>query len=173
MKRIILSIFLLSACLLLACTKGGDLEGLSQNTYKVTSALDGASLSPAPANDTTKGSFSGWYDEQSNSLAFTVRYNKDTRFVKTDTLVGLNFYKDRSAIGTAATARTFPFSIIVDATKNPAANVTGSLSFGLSGSNAFIANEKADFINGKWYVVLISKRFPLGIAGGQLLPVKN
>jgi hypothetical protein len=63
MKKIFLALGLVTAFAVLSCTKGGTLVGLNGNTYTMNSPLNGANVVPATANDTSKGTFAGWYDE--------------------------------------------------------------------------------------------------------------
>lgn len=174
MKKFFLSIFLFSVSLLTGCTEGGDLEGLAGNTFTVSSALEASKISPNPPSDATKGTITGWYDEESNILAFTLKYTKDISVTKKDQILSVHFYKVKTEVGTAAPDRSFPVTINVDGTDpSKPVNVTGSLSLGLSGSKAFSSQEKTSFMAGNWYVVLLTDKFPKGIAAGEITLTRN
>ena len=173
MKTFFLSIFLLSAFLITGCTEGGELEGLTGNAFTVNSTLEAFEISPNPPSDATKGTITGLYDEQANILTFTLTYTKDVSVTKKDQIVGVHFYKVKTEVGTAAPDRSFPVTINIDGTDPKPVNVTGSLNLGLSGSKGFSSLEKTSFVAGDWYVVLLTEKFPKGIAAGKITVIRN
>jgi hypothetical protein len=161
------------AVYMISCTKGGTYEGVSGNAYQVTAAMDGTAVVPATVNDTTKGTFTGWYDEQANELAFTINYKKDTTVFKKDTLVNIYLYKEKPVAAGTVAARSFAFTVNIDATTKPSpTNVSSALNFGVAGSRQLTAAEKTALLAGQWYALLVSKKFPNGVMGG-LLQVKK
>ncbi|AXY74138.1 hypothetical protein D3H65_09200 [Paraflavitalea soli] len=170
MRKYFISLSILAVAALAACTKGGKLEPLTGATYAVTSLLDGSKLNPATANDTTKASLTGWYDEQTNGFTFTLAYRKDTTVIKLDTLTGVVFFRNTPVAG-AIPAKTVPVTVIVNAVSK--ANISGSFNRGLSGYQGIDTADIQSFINNQWYIVLTSRRFPEGVAGGQVMLSKN
>lgn len=171
MKNIFFTAAMVVLFIIAGCTKGGVPEGVSGNTYAVSAALDGQKVVPSTINDTTKGSLVGWFDDEANGLSFTLTFKKDTTVFKKDTIVAISLYKDRPAASGVAATRNFPFLLNIDASSK--ANISASLTFGLAGNNQFTAEEKSAFLAGKWYLQVISKRFPNGVIGGQLNIVKQ
>lgn len=155
---------------LAACTKGGRLETLTGKTYTVISSLDGSKVSPATSNDTTKASLSGWYDEQTNGFTFKLTYSKDTAVIKLDTLTAVLFFRN-TPTGSSTPARTLPVTVVVNAASKT--NISGSFNRGLSGNTGIDAADIPALVNNQWYVVLTSRKFPAGIAGGQLMLSEN
>jgi hypothetical protein len=173
MKKIY-SVIIVAAAFMISCTKGGSYEGVSGNAYQVMAAMDGTAVVPATVNDTTKGTFTGWYDEEANDLAFTINYKKDTTVFKKDTLVTIYLYKEKPAAAGAVAARSFAFTVNIDATTKPTpTNISAALNFGVGGSKQLTAAEKSSFLAGQWYAVLVSKKFPNGVMGGQLQVTKQ
>ncbi|HYO20892.1 MAG TPA: CHRD domain-containing protein [Flavisolibacter sp.] len=173
MKYIFLLSCLVASCVFTACTKGGTLEGVSGGSYAVAASLDGSKLAPATTNDTTKATMTGWYDEEANNLVFTLSYKKDTTVFKKDTLVNIYLFKEKP-VTLAAFARKFSFTVNIDATTKPnPTNISGSFNYGLSGNTQLTAEEETSFLAGNWYAVLVSKKFPNGVAAGQITAVKK
>lgn len=170
MKNSLIPVFIFAACFLIGCTKGGKLKTLDGVTYSVSASLDGSKVAPVTINDTTKATIAGIYDEQANNFTFTLSYRKDTSVVKLDTLTSVQFYKAAPAIGSLP-LKVLP--VVINISASTKTNLSGSFTRGLSGGNEIPAEEKANLINGSWYIVLISKKFPSGIAGGQIILNKN
>ncbi len=170
MKKILIPAFILAVYALSGCTKGGELQTVDAASYRVGGLLEGSKVAPVTNNDTTKASLSGWYDEQMNDFTFTISYKKDTSIIKLDTLTGIQFYTAAPSIGSVPIRVLAAVTTISAASKT---NISGSFTRGLAGGYDIPAEEKVNFINNKWYVVLVSKKFPFGVAGGQLVLTKN
>jgi hypothetical protein len=170
MKKYFIPLSIMVIAVLAACTKGGEFETLTAASYAVSSSLDGSKLTPATANDTTKGSLAGWYDEQANGLTFTLTYEKDTSVIKLDTLTAMQFFRNVPTAGSTP-AITIPVSAVINAASKT--NISGSFNRGLSGYTGIAADDVQSFLNNQWYVVLTSRKFPAGVAGGQVMLSKN
>ncbi|SJZ75666.1 CHRD domain-containing protein [Chitinophaga eiseniae] len=162
MKSIITAITLIATLSIIACTKGGTLERISGDQYTVTSTASARQL--VPAIDTTfSGTFTGFYDEQSNILTFTLTW-KDLWQTSKDTIISINFYGPASATENGIQVRSLPFV----STNNEA-----KVNLGLAGLNSFGMNEKKDFLAGSYYFTINTKKYPNGIIRGPLAVVKQ
>lgn len=148
-----------------ACTKGGDYQTLNGAGYTASAVMDGAKLVPATVNDTTKADLAGWYDEEVNGFTFTLTYKKDTSLIKLDTLTAIQFYKNEPTAGNTP-VRSLSVSAVINATGKT--NITGSFNRGLSGATGIASEDVPAFLDSQWYVVLTSRKFPAGVAGGQV-----
>lgn len=165
MKKIVNIIILGSLVLFIySCTKGGDQLSLSGNADSVNSTLSSKQIIPIINNDTSKGSLTGWYDETANVMTFTVNWSRDISVNAKDTITSVQFYDTASATTMGSLAR----SIIVSNTNN-----SGSILLNLAGNLCFSNTEKSNFLAGKWYIVLCSKKYPNGIIRGQLVTTKK
>ncbi len=171
MKKNFLAVCLFAAFILVSCTKGGTLDSLSGNTYTLSSTLGGPKVIPATIKDTSSGSFSGWYDEATNNLSFTLNYVKDTSTVKLDTLTSIQFYQQTPTATGGTVTRSFPLSVAISAPGK--ANLFGAFTRGFSGYTQLSADEKTSLISSGWYVLLVSSKFPKGIIGGQINATPN
>ncbi|MDP4209373.1 MAG: CHRD domain-containing protein [Bacteroidota bacterium] len=171
MKNIIIIASLILCAYVASCTKGGEQDGFG-NTYIYTSN-DTASYTqvvPAPAVDTlTAGSVTSWYDDQAKVLNYTVKWYGLWKLVpatKNDTIVSISIYKgDAGSNGTLV--RTLKVSITSSKTSN------GSMPLCLAGTTYMTESEKADYLAGKWYILIASKKKPAGIIRGQMNVVKR
>lgn len=170
MKKYFIAISIIAAAIQTACTKGGTNETLTGASYTVTSVLDGTKPVPATSKDTTKASLTGWYDEQANGFTFTVTYKKDTSVIKLDTLTTLQFFRNAPAAGSSP-VRTLPVSAVINAASKT--NISGSFNAGLAGYTGIAPEDVPSFVNNQWFIVLTSRKFPAGVAGGQILLSKN
>jgi hypothetical protein len=142
----------------IACTKGGKLKRISGDQYTVTSTASSKQLVPA-IDTTSTGTFTGFYDEQSNTLTFTIAWNDLWRTASKDTITSVNFYGPASAATNGALVRSLPFV---------STNNTSNVNFGLAGIQGFTATEKDDFLAGSYYFTINTKKYPNGIIRGQL-----
>jgi hypothetical protein len=142
----------------IACTKGGKLERISGDQYTVTSTASSKQLVPA-IDTTSTGTFTGFYDEQSNTLTFTIAWNDLWRTTSKDTITSVNFYGPASAATNGALVRSLPFV---------STNNAASVNFGLAGVQGFTATEKDDLLAGAYYFTINTKKYPNGIIRGQL-----
>ena len=163
MKRIITALTLIAVLSIVACTKGGKLERISGNQYTITSTA--SSKQKVPAIDTTStGMFTGFYDEQTNILTFTITWNDLWRTTSKDTIISVNFYGSASATENGVLVRSLPFVNT---------NNAASANLGLAGLNGFTMSEKKDFIAGTYYFTINTKKYPNGIIRGQLAVTKQ
>jgi len=108
MKRIITALTLFAALSIIACTKGGKLERISGVQYTITSTAGSKQLVPA-IDTSSAGTFTGFYDEQSNILTFTITWNDLWRTTSKDTITSVNFYGPATAATNGALVRALPF----------------------------------------------------------------
>src|SRR5436189_4609891 len=108
MKRIITALTVFAALSIIACTKGGKLERISGDQYTVTSTAGSKQLVPA-IDTSSAGTFTGFYDEQSNILTFTITWNDLWRTTSKDTITSVNFYGPATASTNGALVRALPF----------------------------------------------------------------
>jgi hypothetical protein len=158
MKRIIIALTLMAAFSIVACTKGGKLERISGDQYMVSSTASSKQLVPA-IDTTSTGTFTGFYDEQSNTLTFTITWNDLWRTTSKDTITSVNFYGPASAATNGALVRSLPFV---------STNNAASINLGLAGITGFMTTEKEDFLAGAYYFTINTKKYPKGIIRGQL-----
>ena len=163
MKRIITAITLITALSIIGCTKGGKLERISGDQYTISSTASSKQLVPA-IDTTSTGTFTGFYDEQSNILTFTITWNDLWRTTGKDTITSVNFYGPASATANGALVRSLSFV----STNNAA---SGNL--GLAGITGFTISEKSDFLEGAYYFTINTKKYPNGIIRGQLAVTKQ
>lgn len=163
MKRIITAFILIATFSIVACTKGGKLERISGDQYTVTATASSKQLIPA-IDTTSTGTFTGFYDEQSNILSFTITWNDLWRTTSKDTITSVNFFGPASATANGALVRSFPFV---------STNNAASANLGLAGLNGFTMGEKKDFLEGAWYFTINTKKYPNGIIRGQLTATKQ
>ncbi|MEA5429288.1 CHRD domain-containing protein [Arcicella lustrica] len=145
------------------CTQGGELQSLLWADYKVVGDGSGDQMVPSLTNTAT-GKFSANYNIELNSMTYTLRWAN--LWVNTgikDTIVKAGFYSP-AAKGENGTAVR---SIYIPTTK--LLNPTDSTTYAIAGTKeAFNEKEEADLLNGKWYYVIHTKKFPNGIVRGQL-----
>lgn len=171
MKNTFFALCLFAAYAIVSCTKGGTPVSLSGNTYTVSSSLNGAKVNPATTKDTTSGILTGWYDEETKNLTFTLSYVKDTSTVKADTLNSIQLYKQTPTTAGTVPARSFQITVAIAAAGKT--NLSGTLIRGVSGNTQFSSEEETSFISSGWYVLVVSSKFPKGIIGGQINVIKN
>jgi hypothetical protein len=163
MKRIITALILIAALSIIACTKGGTLERIGSDQYTITSTASSKQLVPA-IDTTSTGTFTGFYDEQSNILSFTITWNDLWQTTSKDTITSVNFYGPASATANGALVRSLPFV---------STNNAASANLGLAGLKGFTMNEKQDFLAGAYYFTINTKKYPDGIIRGQLAATKQ
>lgn len=163
MKRIIYSFTFISAVLIVSCTKGGKLERVNGDQYTVTSTASSKQLVPA-IDTTSTGTLTGFYDEQSNILTFTVAWSDLWRVTSKDTITSINFYGPAGIAANGALVRSLPFV---------STNNAASANIGLAGIKGFITSEKKDFLQGAYYFTINTKKYPNGIIRGQLAATKQ
>ncbi|OQP60509.1 hypothetical protein A3860_33125 [Niastella vici] len=163
MKRIITALALIAAFSIIACTKGGKLERISGDQYTITSTAGSKQLVPA-IDTTSTGAFTGFYDEQSNILSFTITWNDLWRTASKDTITSVNFYGPATAETNGALVRSLPFV---------STNNAASANLGLAGIRGFTTSEQADFLSGAYYFTINTKKYPNGIVRGQLAATKQ
>jgi hypothetical protein len=149
--------------MVIACTKGGKLERISGDQYNVASTASSKQLVPA-IDTTSTGTFTGFYDEQSNILSFTITWNDLWRTTSIDTITSINFYGPASATANGALVRSLPFV---------STNNAASANVGLAGIQGFASSEKADLLQGAYYFTINTKKYPKGIIRGQLAATKQ
>jgi len=162
MKRIITALTLIAALSMIACTKGGSLQRINGDQYTITSTASSKQLVPA-IDTTSTGTFTGFYDDQSNILTFSVTWNDLWRTAK-DTITSINFYGPASATANGALVRSLAFV---------STNSAASINLGLAGLNGFSISEKTDFLAGAYYFTINTKKYPNGIIRGQLAATKQ
>lgn len=163
MKRIITVLTLIAVFSIIACTKGGTLERVGGNQYTITSSASSKQLVPA-IDTTSTGTFTGFYDEQSNILTFSITWNDLWQTTSKDTITSVNFYGPASAATNGALVRSLPFI---------STNNAASANLGLAGKREFTMSEKKDFLEGAYYFTINTKKYPNGIVRGQLAATKQ
>ena len=163
MKRIITALTLIAALSIIACTKGGTLERISGDQYTVTSTASSKQLVPA-IDTTSTGTFTGFYDEQSNILTFTITWDDLWQTTSKDTITSVGFYGPASATTNGALVRSLPFV---------STNDSSSINLGLADIKGFTTSEKQDFLAGAYYYIINTKKYPDGIIRGQLAATKQ
>jgi len=163
MKRIITAITLIAALSIIGCTKGGKLERISGGQYAITSTASSKQMVPA-IDTTSTGTFTGFYDEQSNVLTFTITWNDLWRTASKDTITSVNVYGPATAATNGAVVRVLPFV---------STNNAASINLGLAGLTGFTMSEKSDFLEGAWYFTINTKKYTNGIIRGQLAAIKQ
>jgi hypothetical protein len=154
---------IIATSITIGCTKGGKLERISGDQYTVTSTAGSKQLVPA-IDTTSTGTFTGFYDEQSNILSFTITWNDLWRTASKDTITSVTFYGPASAATNGALVRLLPFV---------STNNAASAHLGLAGIRGFTTDEKKDFLEGSWYFTINTKKYPNGIIRGQLAATKQ
>ncbi|MET3876394.1 CHRD domain-containing protein [Chitinophaga sp. OAE865] len=157
MRRIITAFTLIAVFSIIGCTKGGTLERISGSQYTVTSAASSKQLVPA-IDTTSAGTFTGFYDEQSNILTFTITWTELWGANK-DTITSVNFYGPAGVTENGVLVRSLPFV---------STNNESRVNLGLAGLNGFSVIEKKDFLAGAYYFTINTKKYPNGIIRGQL-----
>lgn len=147
----------------IGCTKGGKLERISGDQYTITSTASSKQLVPA-IDTTSTGTFTGFYDEQSNVLSFTITWNDLWRTASKDTITSVNFYGPASTSTNGALVRSLSFV---------STNNAASANLGLAGITGFTTSENKDFLEGAWYFTINTKKYPNGIIRGQLAVTKQ
>lgn len=147
----------------IACTKGGKLERISGDQYTINSTAGSKQLVPA-IDTTSTGTFTGFYDERSNVLSFTITWNDLWRTASKDTITSVNFYGPAGASTNGALVRSLPFV---------STNNAASANLGLAGIRGFTMSEKTDFLEGAYYFTINTKKYPNGIIRGQLTVTKQ
>ena len=163
MKRLIAALILIAPVSFIACTKGGTLKTINGDQYGITSNASSKQLVPA-IDTSSKGTFTGIYDEQTNILTFTLTWTDLWGSTSKDTISSINFYGPASATANGPLVRSLSFVN----TNNP-----GSVNLGLAGLNGLTTNEKKDFLAGNWYFAINTKKYPNGIIRGQLAATKQ
>lgn len=163
MKRIITALTLFAALSIIACTKGGKLERISGVQYTITSTAGSKQLVPA-IDTSSAGTFTGFYDEQSNILTFAITWNDLWRTTSKDTITSVNFYGPAGATANGALVRVLPFV---------STNNAASANFGLAGLKGFTMSEKKDFLQGTYYFTINTIKYPNGIIRGQLAATRQ
>jgi hypothetical protein len=163
MKRIITALTLIVALSIIACTKGGTLKRINGDQYTVTSTASSKQLVPA-IDTTSTGTFTGFYDEQLNTLTFTLTWNDLWRTTSKDTITSVNFYGPASATTNGTLVRSLPFV---------STNNAASVNLGMAGLTGFTMSEKKDFLAGSYYFTINTKKYPSGIVRGQLAATKQ
>lgn len=163
MKSIITSFTLVAAFSIVACTKGGKLERISGDQYTITSTASSKQLVPA-IDTTSTGTFTGFYDEQSNILSFTITWNDLWRTASKDTITSVNFYGPAGVATNGDLVRSLPFV---------STNNAASANLGMAGIKGFTMSEQADFLKGAYYFTINTKKYPNGIIRGQLAAIKQ
>jgi hypothetical protein len=146
-----------------ACTKGGKLERISGDQYTINSTAGSKQLVPA-IDTTSTGTFTGFYDERSNVLSFTITWNDLWRTASKDTITSVNFYGPAGASTNGALVRSLPFV---------STNNAAGANLGLAGIRGFTMSEKTDFLEGAYYFTINTKKYPNGIIRGQLTVTKQ
>jgi hypothetical protein len=146
-----------------ACTKGGKLERISGDQYTINSTAGSKQLVPA-IDTTSTGTFTGFYDERSNVLSFTITWNDLWRTASKDTITSVNFYGPAGESTNGALVRSLPFV---------STNNAASANLGLAGIRGFTMSEKTDFLEGAYYFTINTKKYPNGIIRGQLTVTKQ
>ena len=157
------TIIIIVTSLVFGCTKGGKLERISGDQYTVTSTAGSKQLVPA-IDTTSTGTFTGFYDEQSNVLTFTVTWNDLWRTASKDTITSVNVYGPATAATNGAVVRVLPFV---------STNNAASANLGLAGISGFTMSENKDFLEGAYYFTINTKKYPNGIIRGQLAATKQ
>ena len=148
---------------MVACTKGGKLERISGNQYTITSTAGSKQLVPA-IDTTSTGTFTGFYDEQSNILSFTITWSDLWRTTGKDTITSVNFYGPAGTTANGPLVRSLPFV---------STNNAASANLGVAGLRGFSMSEQADFLEGAYYFTISTKKYPNGIIRGQLTATKQ
>jgi hypothetical protein len=162
--KIIIPILLATAVVFfVACTKGGKLNVIEGDKYSVTSIASSKQLVPA-IDTTSTGTFTGFYDTETNILTYTLAWNDLWRTTSKDTITSVSFYGPASTTANGTKIRTLPFVNL---------NNTGSINLGLSGGTGFTETEKSDFLLGAYYFTINTKKYPAGIIRGQLEILKQ
>ena len=149
--------------MVIACTKGGKLERISGGQYTITSTAGSKQMVPA-IDTTSTGTFAGFYDEQSNTLTFTITWNDLWRTTSKDTITSVNIYGPATAATNGALVRALPFV---------STNNAASANLGLAGISGFTMSENKDFLEGAYYFTINTKKYPNGIIRGQLAATKQ
>jgi hypothetical protein len=155
--KILVTIIIVTS-MVFGCTKGGKLQRISGDQYTISSTAGSKQLVPA-IDTTSTGTFTGFYDERSNILSFTITWNDLWRTASKDTITSVNFYGPATAGTNGALVRSLPFV---------STNNAASAGFGLAGIKGFTVNEQADFLEGAYYFTINTKKYPNGIIRGQL-----
>ena len=163
MKRIITALTLIAILSITGCTKGGKLESISGDQYTITSSAGSKQMVPS-IDTTSTGTFTGFYDEQSNILSFTITWNDLWRTSANDTITAVNFYGPAGPATNGPLVRSLPFI----STNNKA-----SANFGLAGIRGFTISEQTEFLKGAYYFTINTKKYPHGIIRGQLAVTKQ
>jgi hypothetical protein len=157
--KLIISVLVIAATFsIIACTKGGQQEGVSGSQFTVSSTASSKQLIPA-IDTTSTGTFTGFYDDQTNILTYTLAWNDLWRTTSKDTITSVNFYGPASAASNGTLVRSLPFVNT---------NNVGSINLGLAGITGFTANEKKDFLASAYYFTINTKKYPNGIIRAQL-----
>ena len=159
----ILATIIFVASIAISCTKGGKQERIGGDQYNITSTASSKQMVPAIDNTST-GTFTGFYDERSNILSFTITWNDLWQTTSNDTITSVNFYGPAGAATNGALVRSLPFI---------STNNTASANFGLAGIRGFTISEQADFLEGAYYFTINTKKYPNGIIRGQLEAIKQ
>ena len=163
MKHILTALIVITVFSIIGCTKGGTLERITGSQYTITSSASSKNLVPA-IDTTSTGTFNGFYDEQSNILAFTVTWNDLWRTTSKDTITSVNFYGPAGTNMNGMLVRSLPFV----STSNAA-----SANLGIEGFNGFTAAEKKNLLEGSCYFTINTRKYPNGIIRGQLAATKQ
>lgn len=160
--KILTTIFTISS-IAIACTKGGKLERINGDQFTITSTAGSKQLVPA-IDTTSTGTFTGFYDEQSNTLTFAITWNDLWRTSSKDTITSVNFYGPADATANGALVRSLPFV---------STNNAASANFGLAGIRGFTKSEQSELLEGAYYYTINTKKYPNGIIRGQLEAIKQ
>lgn len=159
MKQSHLLIFLaLGITAAIACTKGGNPEGVNGAVYTVTGNASSKQLVPAIDSIST-GTFNGRYDEQARIFTYTIGWDSLWAISKKDTITAIQFF------GPAAVAANGP---LIKAVPTTSLNLRGSITLGSAGYAQFSDEQWQLLMDGKVYYVITTRRFPNGIIRGQL-----
>ncbi|WP_205509526.1 CHRD domain-containing protein [Longitalea arenae] len=159
----ILTTIIVVISIAIACTKGGKLERISGDQYTITSNASSKQLVPV-IDTTSSGTFTGFYDEQSNTLSFTITWNDLWRTASKDTITSVAFYGPANAATNGVLVRLLPFV---------STNNAASANLGLAGIKGFTMSEAAALLEGAYYFTINTKKFPNGIIRGQLAATKQ
>ena len=159
----ILATIVIVTSMAIACTKGGKLERISGEQYTITATAGSKQLVPA-IDTTSTGTFTGFYDEQSNILSFTITWNDLWRTTSKDTITSVSFYGPATETANGALVRSLPFV---------STNNAASANLGLAGISGFTMSENKDLLEGGYYFTINTKKYPNGIIRGQLAATKQ
>jgi hypothetical protein len=145
----------------IACTKGGSLDGLRGDVYAISGNATGAQVVPA-SNATGNANFTGLFDAGANSLVYTIKWTALWTAPVKDTITKANFYSAAAAGQTGDSAK----SIFILSGKM--LNASDSITNSLSGVLGLSDKQREDLIAGKWYYTIFTKKYPNGIVRAQL-----